>query len=1114
MNSLWRGGLGLAALVGLSVATGWSADPPAKSAEPPKPAAKDKSSPKTIDLTRLFPGAVFIVGEDAKDAVQQAGVYLSPEKLKELQDQLEQLRRQASLEKPEPPSVCRLSGRVDGDLVRLKAQFEFRTSRPRAPVVLGCQKAWPSSVSLDSNRLPILLPPSDEGFIVLVDQPGAHQLTLDLELPVVARGTERGFELALPRAAITRLEHLELPPPVREVRLGNRQLLAKELREPLALGAISKLDVAWKGPAPQQPGEPLLAAQGDISVRVDESHVTTEVELTLRALRGQTDLWRLVAPAGAHVEARGLALDDRAPAIAAPIDDKNPVWTIRLKEPSDEPLRLGIRYRQPRIGKPMGIGSFYVLNTFRQQGSIHVYAPPEVRLRYVLRGDISQREVAEELRQDPNAVAGFTYYALPGPLKGGAVLPPLDLEIEAVKGAIETPAVAHLLELDLKRPGWRVRSKIDVHPVRTTVERLDLELPADYQEVQASPVILVEDVELKDKSAERKVAAVKLASRQQPGRIFSLTVDAFVPLPADASQATLGLPVPLGTFEGGGEIAVAVPEGWELWSPELGWHTPQPGPRPQVYKGPRLPGQVSLSWRRHRPDLPIDSVVDVYLGERQASVRQRIECPVLRGGPLAGRMLELKTPSSLTGQLPVIEEGYHLAANADRTAWNVSLPEAAVQEGKPLVLTLAYSFALPEIDPEFPARRFLVPLIWPQQATRGVTKVRVWTEPGVQPMLAGGPWEEQPTEVVAGRDSLPTLVLRGSGLEIPLGLSLKESALPPLATVAIDRALFQVGVEENGLQSYRARFLITKLNVQTLDLKLPAPAPGIELEIELDGKELKSRRIVEDDPEGRTVRLQVEPTLYRRPAILEVRYKVTPAPEFEPTGTAGGWALVLAPPQLQGNVFVGRVRWQVVLPPSWVVLHVGDNVSLEQRWGWQGWLLAPRPAVGNAELERWVAVPDEAATEAGDAAASFVCWQTGLGPLRVLHLSQQVWLLGCSLAVLVLGLVLYNAALTRLQFWSVVAALGLAVIVAGLLWPDLLPVVLYGSEPGLAVLILVVGVQWLLQRHYRRQVVFMPGFQRLKPGSSMVRGSSNRPRREPSTVDAPPGSSFGAAGGS
>ena len=43
----------------------------------------------------------------------------------------------------------------------------------------------------------------------------------------------------------------------------------------------------------------------------------------------------------------------------------------------------------------------------------------------------------------------------------------------------------------------------------------------------------------------------------------------------------------------------------------------------------------------------------------------------------------------------------------------------------------------------------------------------------------------------------------------------------------------------------------------------------------------------------------------------------------------------------------------------------------------------------------------------------------------------------------------------------------------------------------------------MLHQRYKRQLVFMPGFTRVKPGSSLLRGSSVKRNREPSTIDAP-----------
>jgi hypothetical protein len=80
--------------------------------------------------------------------------------------------------------------------------------------------------------------------------------------------------------------------------------------------------------------------------------------------------------------------------------------------------------------------------------------------------------------------------------------------------------------------------------------------------------------------------------------------------------------------------------------------------------------------------------------------------------------------------------------------------------------------------------------------------------------------------------------------------------------------------------------------------------------------------------------------------------------------------------------------------------------------------------------------------------------------------------------------------------------IGITVAAVGVASPSALPTIFYGSEPGLLVLLLAVASQWMLHERYRRQVVLMPGFTRLKTGSSIVR-SGLRPR-DPSTVDEPP----------
>src|SRR5205814_10517234 len=94
-------------------------------------------------------------------------------------------------------------------------------------------------------------------------------------------------------------------------------------------------------------------------------------------------------------------------------------------------------------------------------------------------------------------------------------------------------------------------------------------------------------------------------------------------------------------------------------------------------------------------------------------------------------------------------------------------------------------------DPAGPLRpgRLAVPLFWPEAATRCDARVRVWCEsaaaPAPVPVLAEGPWEEWPPEVVPERRGLPALVLAGSGTGLPLALRLEEPAGRPRAAAVV-----------------------------------------------------------------------------------------------------------------------------------------------------------------------------------------------------------------------------------------------------------------------------------------------------------------------------------------
>ena len=116
---------------------------------------------------------------------------------------------------------------------------------------------------------------------------------------------------------------------------------------------------------------------------------------------------------------------------------------------------------------------------------------------------------------------------------------------------------------------------------------------------------------------------------------------------------------------------------------------------------------------------------------------------------------------------------------------------------------------------------------------------------------------------------------------------------------------------------------------------------------------------------------------------------------------------------------------------------------------------------------------------------------------------RQAWLLAVSALFLALALGLHLLPLSRWLVTVAALTVAMALVTVAILWPTLVPWLLYGSQPGLVVLLFILLGQWMLRERYRRQMVFLPGFSRIKPGSSLSRGGSSVKTREPSTVDAP-----------
>lgn len=1077
---------------------------------------------KKIDFSTLPADALIIVCERVAEALRLVpdAVVLTPKKYQGLLEEIERLKKRLQPDKPQAPSKCHLQGKVEGNVVHLRAQFEGATERANAVVALACPQAWATDARLD-GRTPMIRAESD-GFQVRIEKAGRYQVTLELIVPLSTRpGNGRGFELTLPRAAINNLE-LELPANSKDVRAGRRQtgeplpagLILKNhrLQGGLGPGAVGELVLTWKEARPPS-GVPVRTAEGNILVQLDSAGLAATANLLLKIEGGQTDVWHLLTPLAAKIE---IAEGDEARVRSIEKADRRfaSLRTIRLKEPSADPLglRITVQAPVPAKGKLAPIGPFFVVGAIRQSGLLQVRNRiKSLHPDYHPHGTWKRRAGPEEPGGDAAATAEFTYSNIPmvdkpRGVSGPASLSWMDLEIDTVRGQVRT-RVSHHLTLRPDAAGRSANADIvsSIAPVSkwSDIEQLKIVVPEDW-----TPL---DDEAIESEKATRFVAfRLPALVREGPSHPVRLRGRYGKPLPREG-RAVWKLPSPRGLVEQC-EVTIQAPPGSEviLHNAEamgLEWVKQSP-PHEQTWRCRNSPPDgltLDVSWRPYRPELQIRSVVDVTLHGGRGEVRHEMQLHSPRSLPAS---IGLRVPGGVTS-------GEWRGAKEERGTLTAPQTTIATGGGSDFRLLLQYSIALAEARP----LQFAVPLVVAEQATSGQTKVRVWCEPGRLPRPANGTlWEERNIEVVKERSQLPVLVLQSPRFDAPLVLRGGEEQAA-VYTILAERGLACVRLRENGEQIYRVRFLLRQLAGRHLDIELPAPTALLHLQVALNHKRIAPDIVDESGRQtegGSIARLRLDGELVGEAALLELRYQLPP-------GRSGGNPLrtTLRPPRLR-HAPPMPLCWQVMVPENRVLLAPESASGMERSWGWRGRLWAAHLSRGSGELEREFeeALPPslrrdrERSADESAAWPALVRWQDASEAMVLTHAPRQAWLLLCSLSLFFFGLALYAAArapmagsgATAWWLWPILALGILGCVAAALFWPTPLWAIVYGCEPGACVLGCVLVVQGLLQRRYRRRIVYLPSFSRSKPRSSVLRPSAapRRPHAEPSTVDAPP----------
>jgi hypothetical protein len=1141
----WRTGLlTLALSAAVAFAVPPNADPPAES-----PAVPLGSHVKQA-LDELRPGSVIVPADRYHALVEKA----------------ERLDKQEG--KPGWAfGECVFAGQVVRDaatgreIARLRVVLSFRTDTAGAVIPLGFRGAKLTHAALDGK--PPIWGTDPEGLTLLVKEPDWHELVLEMNVAVVRADAERRLVLErVPPAATTRLRNFQVPERVHtafvrgpkgsvEVGVqttdGPASVLSAE-----ALGVLESLELVWQVGAGSVRSGPTLTVTGDLRITIGETATVTDAQLRIEPKQGQVGVLRFRVPPDANVfYTAQLEPGGQAVPLEHSFDRKAQALGVHLKQPlsaGDPPLVLRIQMQQNHPGRPgtaipLGLLELLERRDSAQSGIIQITA--DVRVSFQHQNLTPVKPVDRGLFEGRGAAYAFRYWQQP--VKLTAQLEP-------------TPAVAPVVEvrathtLRVVAGSLLLMSEFEVTRIaRQGIETLELNWPQDFLLDRRALLQNLNLVQTVDDPVDGVLRLRLVGPQQSP---FTLKVEGWLPIQAPdrvavelpalrhAAGDRHGKPEPAQVVFQAGEVKVLPGAEFDVTlergtsgvlaangrPPELGTVLPAQASFSLQPPAPPRPWQLVLAWQPRRPEAV--SRAEVFLSTEELRLRQTVALQ-FPGPPPA--QLGLHWPRELDDACDLIlryqtREGKRMEVPARLAEPTRTIDQRLVERACPLPgdlhggceLVLSYRKRL---SAEWRKRLMggsagvplAVPLAAPDPEEVRTTRTDVRLLACTQIRLAGpgGPTRWQTVALPAGTNDemLPSLELRSTGAESLVELICLHVPDSPLPDLTADRVLVEVrSVSEGKALEYRARFRLAQIRTNQIDVRLPAPPRALIISsVRVNEVQRAAEQLLVplDGPEAATqtlLRIPVEPHMLEQAVVLDLCYRV-PAPE----GRLAGMSRLLPAPQLGGRVLIGAVRWRVELPAGSLPLYESGAYQREQPWRWAGLLAPPRAGLLAAEMEAWFAAGGERPAPANEQPAYSYQQLGGLAPLYIVHVPQQVWQLVCSLFVLIPGVVFACYPPRYPLVWLVVGVLG--VILLGVLAPEVLLVAAYGAQLGLLVMAVVLVVLWLLHQRWRRQVVLLPGFARLKVGSSLQRSSVLRQQQrppQPSTVDAPkaPGSSL------
>lgn len=1047
-----------------------------KSVEPPSP---DK---KGVGFWQAPAGAIMVLCEQASDSLKLLPkmVVLPPEKYQEIMDELSKLKEQQVEVKSQAPSLAQITGKVEGGLAKLKIRFSFQTEKPASTVFLGCAQGQASSAMM-AGKIP-LLKKNQDGFVVIVESPGAHDLDLELLVAVRNLGENQSFELDLPGAAITQME-LDMPAGTLNPKItskSNQEALVnfKGNRLSATLGPLTLFQTTWK--SSQRDSQPkALTSETNILVRLDDKIFNARAEIKIGALGGRLDVLDLVVPLGSEMRPFSPADEARISSIEK-IDQKFASYRkIKLKDSSSDPLRVVVESQAniPVNGGQLPIGPYMLSGAIRQTGVILISNQGnDLKVSNQPRGEIISQEVtAQDKQRDPNTFASFRYWNHPFQEKPGALTGPnslslLDLQLDLIRGILEVKTIntVRMARRDNNQWFWNITTTFDCTPVRTGSDKIEIRVPSGitYDENKGPvPSNIIRDV-----AYDSKTGKLQVQFSQELLNHFQFSLDfqeAFTP----DELVRVTLPQPMQVRDRGGVINLVTPDDYHLFTGEklnASLDLVSNETHKQVWKSDKFVQKLDAILKLADDKTQVRQTVDIHLNGSGTICRQQMHLQFLGRVPT---MVALSVPAEISDRMHLLKGGRIEGLDAKTGILSVAL------SGSNKETDLEFEYEYPVL-PDAMSLRFSLPGLLNSIED---TQVRLWARPGMTIISNNDRWREHPIEVVAKNPRLPNACFQGEKNARILEVEL--SAGSPFGP-AMGKILARAKLDRNQVM-YRVSYHYKNSMEQNLEFIMPANFQDARLTV--NGLDMNWQYVTQG--KNRT-KVSLPQGLVEKPFVLEWEYLVP-----RPMGIFSSFQNQLSIPVFE-NQAVG-VDWWIKLPSGRVALLPEPTNETAKQWHRDGIFLA---------LDTLLAPRDFEVTQQEDLngpssfldSSNLVIYNSPQTSITLLHFSGSTLKAFVSLFVFLVilsgvGLVNHNKSIAALTPW-LIFCLFVSSTVFHILFPLLSAKLFLGLQPALYTLAAGVLIMQLKKYLSLYQSANLPSFSRTKASISTIKPTFNKPQ--------------------